>query len=280
VVERRGLSRVIPHIVLLAGLLLVGFPIAIALIASSHTAADLVGHFPATFGSHLIDNYRHVLLAGSTNKGAPVATMLWNSLVMALGISIGKIVISIASAYAIVYFRFPLRGLCFWLIFVTLMLPVQVRILPTYQVVADLHMLDSYSGLIVPLIASATATFLFRQFFFTLPDELLEAARIDGAGPLRFFWDMVLPLSRTTIAALFVVEFIYGWNLYLWPLIVTTRENMSTIVMGIQHMVVVADQTPSWNWIMATAVLAILPPLLVVIFMQRQFVKSFVEPEK
>ncbi|MGN8158215.1 sn-glycerol-3-phosphate ABC transporter permease UgpE [Salinisphaera sp. RV14] len=279
-VERGGFRRVLPHLILLGGLLLVGGPIVVAVIASSHAAADLVGRFPASFGSHLLANYGHVLAAGGNGSSAPAATMLFNSLVMALGISIGKIVISIASAYAIVYFRFPLRRTCFWLIFITLMLPVQVRILPTYQVVADLHMLDSYSGLIVPLIASATATFLFRQFFFSLPDELLEAARIDGAGPLRFFRDIVLPLSRTTIAALFVVEFIYGWNLYLWPLIVTTQENMTTIVMGIQHMIAVADEAPSWNWIMATAVLAMLPPLAVVILMQRQFVKSFVDTEK
>ena len=206
--------------------------------------------------------------------------MLLNSLAMALGISIGKIVISLLSAYAVVYFRFPLRRSCFWLIFITLILPVQVRILPTYQVVADLHMLDTYSGLIVPLIASATATFFLRQFLLTVPDELLEAALIDGAGPVRFFFDFALPLSRTTLAALFVVEFIYGWNLYLWPLIVTTRQSMYTIVMGIQHLANVPDATPPWNWIMATTVLAILPPLAVVIGMQQFLVKGFVEPEK
>ena len=206
--------------------------------------------------------------------------MLLNSLVMALGISIGKIIISLLSAYAVVYFRFPLRRSCFWLIFITLILPVQVRILPTYQVVADLHMLDTYTGLIVPLIASATATFFLRQFLLTVPDELLEAALIDGAGPVRFFFDFVLPLSRTTIAALFVVEFIYGWNLYLWPLIITTRQSMYTIVMGIQHLANVPDATPPWNWIMATTVLAILPPLVIVIAMQRFLVKGFFEPEK
>lgn len=280
-IERTGAAPLRRHAILILGLVLVAFPVYVALVASSHTAADIVGHFPLWFGSRLISNYAHVISAGIGGAGAPpVGRMLLNSLIMALGISIGKIVISILSAYAVVYFRFPLRRTCFWLIFITLILPVQVRILPTYQVVADLHLLDTYSGLIVPLIASATATFFFRQFFYTIPDELLEAARIDGAGPLRFFFDFVLPLSRTTIAALFVVEFIYGWNLYLWPLIVTTQQSMYTIVMGIQHLANVPDATPPWNWIMATTVLAILPPLAVVIAMQRFFVKGFIEPEK
>ncbi len=280
-IERTGLAPLRRHVVLLLGLVMVAFPIYIAVVASSHKAADIVGHFPLWFGTDLINNYVHVLTAGIGGAGTPpVGRMLLNSLVMALGISVGKIVISLLSAYAVVYFRFPMRRACFWLIFITLILPVQVRILPTYQVVADLHMLDTYGGLIIPLIASATATFFFRQFFRTIPDELLEAARIDGAGPIRFFFDFVLPLSRTTIAALFVVEFIYGWNLYLWPLIVTTKQSMYTIVMGIQHLSNVPDATPPWNWIMATTVLAIIPPLLVVITMQRFLVKGFIEPEK
>src|SRR6201988_507374 len=131
---------------------------------------------------------------------------------MALDVPRGKVTISILSAFALVYFRFPLRGFIFWMIFVTLMLPVEVRIIPTFKVIADLGMLNSYAGLTVPLIASATATFLFRQFFMTVPDELAEAARVDGAGPMRFFRDMLLPLSKTSIAALFVIQFIYGWN--------------------------------------------------------------------
>lgn len=279
-IERAGTATLRRHVVLLVGVVVLLFPIYAALMASTHTANDLLGKFPTWFGSEFITNYTHVLSSGVSNAAPPVGRMLFNSLVMALGISIGKIIISLLSAYAVVYFRFPLRKFCFWLIFLTLMLPVEVRILPTYQVVADLHMLDTYAGLIVPLIASATATFFFRQFFLTIPDELTEAARIDGAGPIRFFIDVVLPLSRTTIAALFVIEFIYGWNLYLWPLITTTRVDMYTIVMGLQHLANVPDSVPPWNWVTATAVLAILPPLIVIIAMQRQFVKGLIEPEK
>lgn len=215
------------------------------------------------------------------NAATPVGTMLMNSLIMALGISLGKIAISIISAFAIVYFRFPLRKTFFWLIFVTLMLPVEVRILPTYKVVSDLGMLNSYFGLTIPIIASATATFLFRQFFLTIPDELAEAARIDGAGPLKFFWDVVLPLSRTSIAALFVIQFIYGWNQYLWPLLVTTERDMTPIVLGVTQMISRSgDSATDWNLLMATVMLAMVPPALVVIGMQRWFVKGLVETEK
>jgi sn-glycerol 3-phosphate transport system permease protein len=195
-------------------------------------------------------------------------------------IAIGKIVISLLSAFAVVYFRFPLRGLVFWMIFVTLMLPVEVRILPTYKVVSDLGMLNTYAGLTVPLIASATATFLFRQFFLTVPDELVEAARVDGAGPMRFFWDVLLPLSRTSIAALFVIQFIYGWNQYLWPLLMTTSENMYPIVMGIRRMLATSDASTEWNAVMATAMLAMIPPALVVLLMYKWFVKGLVDSEK
>jgi len=204
---------------------------------------------------------------------------MWNSLVMALGVAIGKIAISMLSAFAIVYFKFPLRKTCFWLIFVTLMLPVEVRIFPTYKVVSDLHMVDTYPGLILPLIASATATFLFRQFFLTIPDELAEAARIDGAGPLRFFRDVVVPLSRTNIAALFVIMFIFGWNQYLWPLLITTREDMYTVVIGIKRMVAGGDAATEWQYVMATAMLALVPPAAVVLLMQRWFVKGLVDTE-
>ena len=206
--------------------------------------------------------------------------MMFNSLVMALVIAIGKIAISIVSAFAIVYFRFPLRHFFFWMIFITLMLPVEVRIIPTFKVVSDLGMLDSYAGLTLPLIASATATFLFRQFFMTVPDELLEAARIDGAGPMRFFFDVLLPLSRTSIAALFVIQFIYGWNQYLWPLLITNQESMYTVVIGIKRMIVGGDALTEWHLVMATAMLAMLPPALVVLLMQRWFVKGLVDTEK
>jgi len=211
---------------------------------------------------------------------APVWPMMWVSFVMAMTIAVGKIVISLLSAFAFVYFRFPFRGLCFWLVFITLMLPVEVRIFPTYQVVSDLGMLNNYAGLTIPLIASATATFLFRQFFLTVPDELVEAARIDGAGPMRFFKDVLVPLSATSIAALFVIQFIYGWNQYLWPLLVTTDESMYPIVMGIKRMFSGGDAANEWNVIMATAILAMVPPAIVVLAMQKWFVKGLVDSEK
>jgi sn-glycerol 3-phosphate transport system permease protein len=206
--------------------------------------------------------------------------MMLNSLVMALGITIGKIAISLLSAFAIVYFRFPFRIFFFWLIFMTLMLPVEVRIFPTYQVIVDLGMLNSYAGLTIPLIASATATFLFRQFFMTIPEELMEAARVDGAGPMKFFKDIMLPLSITNIAALFVIMFIYGWNQYLWPLLITTSTDYYTVVMGIQRMANAAETDPQWQLVMAAVVLAALPPVLVILVMQRLFVKGLTETEK
>mgnify|MGYP003677017475 FL=1 len=280
-VQNRPLLGLLRHLVLLAGVAIVMFPIYVALVASTHTAPDLQSNFPGWFGDQLVENYGTVLSAGMRSAGgAPVGTMMFNSLVMALTIAIGKIAISLISAFAIVYFRFPFRMGFFWVIFLTLMLPVEVRILPTYEVVAGFGMLDTYVGLTLPLIASATATFLFRQFFLTVPDELTEAARIDGAGPMKFFKDILLPLSRTNIAALFVILFIYGWNQYLWPLLITTREDMYTVVMGIQRMANVDEALIQWNLVMATAILAMLPPILVVVGMQRLFVKGLVETEK
>jgi len=251
-------------------------------VASTHTAERMLEiPLPLWPGTYLLDNYRTVLTKGVEGAStAPVSRMMLNSLVMALSISIGKIVISLLSAFAIVYFRFPLRMFFFWLIFITLMLPVEVRIFPTYKVVADLHMIDTYAGLTLPLIASATATFLFRQFFLTIPDELTEASRMDGAGPLRFFWDVVIPISRTNMAALFVILFIYGWNQYLWPLLVTTQETMYTAVIGIKRMIPGGDASVDWNLVMAAAVLAMLPPALVVVAMQELFVRGLVETEK
>lgn len=280
-VENRPWLNALTHLLLIFGIIVVIFPIYIALVTSTHEAEDILTTVQPWFGSEMLENYETVLQKGKVSaSGIPVGMMMWNSLIMALGIVVGKITISILSAFAIVYFRFPLRNLCFWTIFLTLMLPVEVRILPTYAVVANLGLLNSYAGLTLPLIASATATFLFRQFFMTVPEELAEAARVDGAGPMKFFFDILLPLSRTNLAALFVILFIYGWNQYLWPLIVTTDESMTTIVMGIQRMLYVADAIPEWNITMATAILAMLPPLLVVIVMQRLFVKGLVETEK
>ena len=284
-VENRPVATLLSHLVLVLGVIIVAFPVYITFIASTQTTEQIVQHVPMSLvpGDNMLESYKFALLGGQTETGgkiAPVSRMLWVSLVTALVISIGKIAISLLSAFAIVYFRFPFRNTVFWMIFVTLMLPVEVRILPTYKVVADLGMLNSYAGLTIPLIASATATFLFRQFFLTVPDELVEAARIDGAGPMRFFKDVLLPLSTTSIAALFVIQFIYGWNQYLWPLLVTTTEDMYPVVMGIKRMITGGDAATEWNAVMATAILAMLPPALVVILMQSWFVKGLVDTEK
>lgn len=279
-IERRPVLDILTHIILIVGVAIIAFPLYVTFVASTQTAQE-VAQAPMSLipGNQFFENYRTVLLGDAVNT-PPVARMMWISTVMALVIAIGKIVISMLSAFAVVYFRFPFRMFFFWMIFVTLMLPVEVRIAPTYQVVADLGMLNSYAGLTLPLIASATATFLFRQFFMTVPDELVEAARIDGAGPMRFFWDVLLPLSRTSIAALFVIQFIYGWNQYLWPLIITTQENMYPVVIGIKRMIAGGDSVTEWNLVMATALLAMIPPVAVVIFMQRWFVKGLVDAEK
>jgi sn-glycerol 3-phosphate transport system permease protein len=281
-VESRPGLTAFSHAVLIAGILVVAFPLYVTFVASTRSLEDILSvPMPLLPGDRLWENYSQVLAAGTT-KGiaAPVGPMMFNSLVMALAISLGKIAISIVASFAIVFFRFPLRSFFFWMIFVTLMLPVEVRIIPTFKVVSDLGMINSYVGLTLPLIASATATFLFRQFFLTVPEELAEAARIDGAGPMRFFWDVVLPLSKTSIAALFVIQFIYGWNQYLWPLLITTDESMYTAVIGIKRMIVAGDALTEWNLVMATAILALLPPAAVVLLMQRWFVKGLVETEK
>jgi sn-glycerol 3-phosphate transport system permease protein len=282
VVENRPWLTVLAHAVLLAGVAVVAFPLYITFVASTLTLDDIVRvPMPLVPGEHFWENYSQVLTAGSERgASAPVGRMMLNSLVMAVVIAMGKIAISIIASFAIVYFRFPLRSFFFWMIFVTLMLPVEVRIIPTFKVVSDLGILNSYVGLTLPLIASATATFLFRQFFMTIPDELAEAARIDGATPARFFLDVVLPLSQTSIAALFVIQFIYGWNQYLWPLLITTDESMYTAVIGIKRMITGGDALTEWHLVMATAMLAMLPPAVVVVLMQKWFVKGLVETEK
>ncbi|TNC49181.1 sn-glycerol-3-phosphate ABC transporter permease UgpE [Rubellimicrobium rubrum] len=281
-VEHRPFLNVLTHVVLILGVAVVTFPVYLALIASTHpSTAFSSGVIPLLPGNQAGANYAAMMGQGISSSGAPpLGLMMTNSLIMALVIALGKIAISITSAFAIVYFRFPFRQLAFWIIFITLMLPVEVRIVPTFEVVADLGMLNSYAGLTVPLIASATATFLFRQVFLTIPDELMEAARIDGAGPMKFFRDILIPLSRTNMAALFVILFIYGWNQYLWPLLVTTDARYYTVVAGIKRMADVADAVPQWNYVMTAVVLAMLPPVLVVIAMQRLFVKGLIEAEK
>ncbi len=283
-IQRNPILDFVSHLILGIGVLVVIFPVFIIFIGSTQTAEQITSSNPISLwpGNNFLESYRLALFGGKTSGGstiAPVAPMLWVSLITALTIAIGKIIISLLSAFAIVYFRFPLKNLVFWMIFITLMLPVEVRIGPTYAVVSSLHMLNTYAGLTVPLIASATATFLFRQFFLTVPDELVEAARIDGAGPMRFFWDVLLPLSRTSIAALFVIQFIYGWNQYLWPLLVTTNEDMYPVVLGIKR-AIFGEIYVEWNVVMATAILAMLPPALVVILMQKWFVRGLVDTEK
>ena len=281
-VENRPWADFLAHAVLILGVILVAFPLYVTFVASTLTYDQIVNvPMPLIPGDQMVENYGQVLRAGSQKgSAAPVSAMLVNSFVMAMGVALGKIAISILSAFAIVYFRFPGRNFFFWMIFVTLMLPIEVRIIPTFKVASDLHLLDSYPGLILPLIASATATFLFRQFFLTIPDELAEAARMDGAGPMRFFWDVVLPLSKTSMAALFVILFILGWNQYLWPLLITSRESMYTVVIGIKRMISGGDAATEWNLVMATAMLALMPPALVVVLMQKWFVKGLVETEK
>ncbi|MEZ5715814.1 MAG: sn-glycerol-3-phosphate ABC transporter permease UgpE [Paracoccaceae bacterium] len=282
-VENRPILDLIAHLVLILGVALVALPIWITFVGATHPETRMLeAPIPMLPGGHFWENFTKTLFGRglSGTETAPVWQMLLNSLAMALMIAVGKIAISLLSAFAIVYFKFPFRMGFFWMIFITLMLPVEVRILPTYEVVASLGMLNSYWGLSVPLIASATATFMFRQVFLTIPDEMLESARIDGAGPLRFFWDILIPLSRTNIAALFVILFIYGWNQYLWPLLITTDRDMTTIVISIKQMLEAAEQSPQWNIIMMTALLAMIPPVFVVIAMQKLFVKGLTETDK
>jgi sn-glycerol 3-phosphate transport system permease protein len=282
-IEARSSLAWVPHAVLGLGVVVFAFPIYVALIGSTHDAGTIGrGSLPLYPGAEARENYGQAWSLGSGQrvKAVPVARMMLNSLVMALVITAGKIAVSLLSAYAVVFFHFPLRMVFFWMIFITLMLPVEVRIIPTFKVLSDLGMIDTFAGLTLPLVASATATLLFRQFFLTVPDELVEAAKIDGAGPWRFFTAILLPLSRTNIAALFVILFIYGWNEYLWPLLITTSRSMDTIVIGITKMIGSGDAQTDWNLIMATAVLAMVPPVAVVVLMQRWFVKGLVESEK
>ncbi|MFK0683414.1 sn-glycerol-3-phosphate ABC transporter permease UgpE [Ochrobactrum sp. BD67] len=281
-IEKRPVSNLIGHLILILGIIIVAFPIYYTFVASTMTSTQIIRP-PISLlpGDHFVENYGEAIFGGVERVvGVSLERLLWNSFVVAMAIAVGKIIISFMSAFAIVFFRFPLRMFFFWMIFVTLMLPVEVRILPTYKVIVDLGMIDTYAGLTLPLMASATATFLFRQFFLTIPGELVEAARIDNAGPFRFMRDILLPLSKTNIAALFVILFIYGWTQYLWPLLVTNDAKMNTIIIGLRRMVDWADASTPWNYVMVTAILAIIPPILVVVLMQRWFVKGLVETEK
>ncbi len=281
-IENAPVRTAIAHLVLVLGLLIVAFPIYYTFVASTHSLQTILRPpLPLLPGDRLLENYSTALFGGIGRiGGVSVGTLLFNTTVVAFAIAAGKIVISILSAYAIVFFRFPFRMTFFWLIFITLMLPVEVRIVPTYKVMVDFGLIDTYTGLTLPLMASATATLLFRQFFLTIPGELVEAARVDGAGPFRFFRDILLPLSRTNMAALFVILFIYGWTQYLWPLMVTNRNDMNTIVIALRKMISFADADTEWHLVMVTSMLAIVPPILVVVLMQRWFVRGLVETEK
>jgi sn-glycerol 3-phosphate transport system permease protein len=264
--------------VLAIGTIFMIAPVYVAIVGSTHPLSTLATRTPGWFGDQGFFNYFTVAVKGLF--GVTVSTMVFNSLVMALGIAVGKIAMSFLAAFAFVYFRFPGRGLCFGGVLLTLMLPVEVRIFPTFQVVSNLGLLNSYAGLIVPLTASATAIFLFRQFFMTVPDELMEASQIDGAGPMRFMIDILLPLSRTNIAALFVIMFLFGWNQFLWPLLITTDEGLFTIVMGLSRGINSGEPPPEWNFILPMVVAAITPPLILILVMQKQFIKGLIESEK
>lgn len=281
-IENRPIVTVVSHTVIILGIIVLAFPVWITFVAASHDAVRMAQTpLPLLPGDQFFANLLQVIDPDPGNASThPVGVLLLNSLVMALMISVGKITISMLSAFAVVYFKFPFRMGFFWMIFITLMLPVEVRIIPTFEVVANLGMLNNYWGLTIPLIASATATFWFRQVFLTIPDELLEASRIDGAGPMRFFMDVLLPMTRTSTAALFVILFIYGWNQYLWPLLITTDQGMYTIVMSIKQMLEGAEEAPQWHLIMMTALLSMLPPIVVVVGMQKLFVRGLTETEK
>lgn len=274
----KQLSNALSTLCLWIFIVLMFMPLYLALIAASHSGIDMMhAPLPVLPGNLLLTNIKTVLSEGlSVTGGASIAHLLMNSLIMAILIATGKVVLALLSAFAIVFFEFPLKKTCFALIFATMMLPVEVRIVPTFQIIASFGWLNSFAGLTLPLMASATATFLFRQFFKTIPTELVDAAVLDGAGPLRFFLDILLPLSKPQMASLFVIMFVYGWNQYLWPLVMTTNPDMSTIVMGIRYLSGVADQIPQWHYIMTIALIALLPPCLVIIVLQRWFEKGLI----
>lgn len=272
------------HAILIVGAIFMLLPVLIAFITSTHDAITIhrtgLQFMP---GDHFVDTYSKVMFEGTGFSGSVTGMkMMMNSMILGLGFSIGKIVVSMLAAYAIVYFRFPLANLAFWAIFVTLLLPLEVRILPSYEIVQRMGLLNSYTGLIVPLIASATGTFFFRQFFKSVPNEMIEAARIDGAGPWKFFIDILLPLSRTMIAAIFIIMFVYGWNQYLWPTLMTTNEDYFTLVRGIKQImqVWIGSSIPEYAEAMALAMLAMLPPVIVVVVFQSWFIKGLTEGDK
>lgn len=279
--EHTRYRRILPHVILWLAIFIIVFPIYLVFDASTHTNEDiLAAPMPLLPGSHMFENYQRAMLDGAKNLGASAFVMIKNSTIMALGISTGKILISLLAAFAIVFFHFPGRQFCFWAIFITLMLPVEVRIMPTYKVISDLGMLNSYAGLILPMVVSATAVFLFRQFYMSIPREIAEASQIDGASPMQFFSTILVPMTRTPVAAMFVIQFIYGWNQYLWPLLITTKQEFYTLLIGINRMMSGADVQIEWQIVMATTLIAMIPPVFVVVAMQKQFISGMTETEK
>ncbi|MEQ8334744.1 sn-glycerol-3-phosphate ABC transporter permease UgpE [Nisaea sp.] len=272
------------HLILIFGVLFLLLPIWVVFASSTHRPETILNQgLQFWIGDYFWETYSAVLFDNTGfTEAVNAVLMLKNSLILGLGFSVGKILISTIAAYAIVYFRFPAGSFFFWIIFSSLLLPLEVRIIPSYEVVSKLGMLNSYTGLILPLIASATATFFFRQFYKSVPEEILEAARIDGAGPFRFFVDILLPLSKTMIAAIFIIMFVVGWNQYLWPILMTTDESYFTVVMGIKQILndLEGNRIPQYNKALALSFLAMLPPVMVVLIFQRWFVKGLVESEK
>ncbi len=273
------------HTVLIIGVIFMSFPVWVAFSTSTHDDVTILRNGLQFWpGTHFFETYWEVLFVeGGVMKSVLGTTMLKNSLILGIGFAVGKVIISMLAAYAIVYFRFRLAAPLFWIIFMTLLLPLEVRIIPSYEVMAGLNLLDTHTGLIVPLIASATGTFFFRQFFRSVPEELLEAARLDGATPWRFFVDILIPLSKTMIAAILIIMFVVGWNQYLWPLIMTTKEENYTLVIGIKQIYQVlaeGGELPQYQKAFALTILATLPPVLVVLVFQNWFVKGLVESEK
>ena len=278
-------TRVFRHTFLIVGCMLVLFPIYVSFVASTLRLEQIFQRpMPFLPGGEFLTNYYQALFVGGRGLGGARAigalVMVRNSLILAVGITVSKIIISLLSSFAIVFFRFPGRFIAFWLVLVTLMLPVEVRIVPTYQLVSSMGLLNSYAGLILPLAVSATATFLFRQYFMTIPDEMVEAAKVDGASPMRFFWHILIPMSRTPIATLVVIQFVYGWNQYLWPLIATTERRFWTLMIGLSRMLATADHQADWHIVMAITIIAMIPTIVIVLSMQQQFVKGLTESEK
>ncbi len=280
-VEKNPVATVTRHATLILAVFLVVFPVWITFVASTHSLASIVSvPMPSLPGGEIWNNYRTALATGASQMGASAGLMLKNSFVVAIAIAVGKIAISLVAAFAIVFFKYPGRSFFFWCIFITLMLPVEVRIMSSYKVISDLHMIDTYAGLILPQLVSATAVFLFRQFFKTIPREIVEASMMDGSSPMRFFATILVPMTQTSIAAMFVIQFLFGWNQYLWPRLITNKTEYFTIILGLNKMLAVGDQQAEWPIIMATTMLAMIPPVAVIILMQKQFVKGMIETEK